>query len=284
MCSAAMAIGSACTERWITQSGVAGSVGVLVAHASYEKQLEDNGIEITLVHSGAHKVDGNPYESLPDAVKAKLQAKLDKNRAVFAKIVADNIGMSVEAVMATEALTYQGQEAVDIGFADRLVNGVEAVPLLIDIINTKSETGNIMPKGTQAAASQPLTQAGAPAAAVEALSAQGLEAARLEGATAERERCHEILTHPEAQSRMAMAVHLATGTSMSAEEAVKLLELSPASATLESTEEDAHQQLTDGLSAAMDSTEQPNLQVTGDSTSLSADESDMNDLLSAHTN
>ncbi|KZN58774.1 capsid assembly protein, partial [Pseudoalteromonas luteoviolacea CPMOR-1] len=69
MCSAAMALGSACTERWITRSGKAGSVGVLVAHTSYEKQLDDVGVDITLIHSGEFKVDGNPYQKLPKEVQ-----------------------------------------------------------------------------------------------------------------------------------------------------------------------------------------------------------------------
>lgn len=279
MCSAAMALGSACTERWITQSGNAGSVGVVVAHANYDKHFENEGVEITLMHSGAHKIDGNPYESLSTEVKARIQAKLDKNRAQFSKIVADNIGMSVEAVMATEAQVYQGQEAVDIGFADRLVNGVEAIPLLIDIIKTKSNTGKTMPQSTQAAASQPTTQANG-----EVATNEQLEAARLEGATQERARCQTILTHEEALSRTAMASHLAFSTAMSADDAVELLKVSPVMATLESTKEDSQQgQLQDALTTAMGQTEQPNLQTSGDSDSLSADQKAENELLSAHT-
>ncbi|MFT7565823.1 MAG: signal peptide peptidase SppA [Pseudoalteromonas distincta] len=284
MCSAAMALGSACTERWITQSGNAGSVGVVVAHANYDKHFENEGVEITLMHSGAHKIDGNPYESLSPEVKARIQAKLDKNRAQFSKIVADNIGMSVDAVMATEAQVYQGQEAVDIGFADRLVNGVEAVPLLIDIIKTKSNTGITMPQSTQAAASQPNTQASASQGNGEVATNEQLEAARLEGATQERARCQTILTHEEALSRTAMASHLAFSTAMSADEAVGLLKVSPVMATLESTKEDSQQsQLQDALTTAMGQTEQPNLQTSGDSDSLSADQQAENELLSAHT-
>lgn len=284
MCSAAMALGSACTERWITQSGNAGSVGVVVAHANYDKHFENEGVEITLMHSGAHKIDGNPYESLSTEVKARIQAKLDKNRAQFSKIVADNIGMSLDAVMATEAQVYQGQEAVEIGFADRLVNGVEAVPLLIDIIKTKSNTGITMPQSTQAAASQPNTQASASQGNGEVATNEQLEAARLEGATQERARCQTILTHEEALSRTSMASHLAFSTAMSADEAVALLKVSPVMATLESTKEDSQQsQLKDALTTAMGQTEQPNLQTSGDSDSLSADQKAENELLSAHT-
>ncbi|NRA78327.1 MAG: S49 family peptidase [Pseudoalteromonas sp.] len=283
MCSAAMALGSACTERWITQSGNAGSVGVVVAHANYEKHLENEGVEITLMHSGAHKIDGNPYESLSVEVKTRIQAKLDKNRAQFSKIVADNIGMSVEAVLATEAKVYQGQEAVDIGFADRLVNGVEAIPLLIDIIKTKSDTGTTMPKSIQAAASQSNTQASTSQGSGETTNEQ-LEAARLEGAAQERARCQTILTHEEAISRPSMASHLAFKTEMGADDAVELLKASPAMATLESTGSDPQtNQMKDGLTHAMSEIEQPNLQTTGDSDSLSADQKAESELLSAHT-
>lgn len=283
MCSAAMALGSACTERWITQSGVAGSVGVVVAHANYEKHLENEGVEITLMHSGAHKVDGNPYEALSSEVQQRIQAKLDKNRQQFSKIVAENIGMSLEAVMATEAKTYQGQEAVDIGFADKLVNGAEAVSLLVEIIQTQSNTGKNMKQGTQTVLEATTAGLSAELAAT-GVEANEIAAARLEGASMERARCQAILTCEDAVNRISMATHLAFSTSLSTDEALGLLKASPAMATLESTASKSQTDtLKDALSSAMNQTGQPDLQTVGDSDSLSADEVEQNDLLSAHT-
>src|SRR5690606_3723189 len=96
-------------------------------HASYENYLEQEGIKVTLIHSGARKVDGNPYEDLPEEVLSRFQADTDALRQQFAELVARNLGITSEAVLATEAAVFRGQAAIDVGFADALVNGHEAV-------------------------------------------------------------------------------------------------------------------------------------------------------------
>ncbi|MBF4401041.1 S49 family peptidase, partial [Vibrio anguillarum] len=51
-CSAGQALSSACSRRLITQTGVAGSVGVVMMHANMEELMKNRGAEITLIHSG----------------------------------------------------------------------------------------------------------------------------------------------------------------------------------------------------------------------------------------
>ncbi|WVM88947.1 S49 family peptidase [Halopseudomonas pachastrellae] len=80
-----------------------------MAHASYEEYLKDEGIKVTLIHSGAQKVEGNPYQDLPEEVLSRFQTDTDALRQEFAQLVARYTGMSVEAVLATEAATYRGQ-------------------------------------------------------------------------------------------------------------------------------------------------------------------------------
>ncbi|MCV6587500.1 MAG: S49 family peptidase, partial [Marinobacterium sp.] len=104
-CSAGMALASSAHRRLITQTGIAGSIGVVMAHASYEKHLEDAGIKVTLIHSGAQKVDGNPYGELPADVLAKFQQNSDQLRLEFAQLVSAHMGISVEKILATEAAT-----------------------------------------------------------------------------------------------------------------------------------------------------------------------------------
>ena len=125
--SAAMALASAASRRLITQTGSAGSVGVVMGHTSYEKLLENEGIKVTLIHSGAHKVDGNPYEDLSPEVLSEFQEESHGLRQDFAELVSSHLGMSVDEVLATEAKMYRGQEAVDIGFADEVINGNDAL-------------------------------------------------------------------------------------------------------------------------------------------------------------
>ncbi|TNM71405.1 S49 family peptidase, partial [Escherichia coli] len=48
-CSAAMLLAAACTRRLVTQTAKIGSIGVMMAHTSYEKQLAQEGVDITLI-------------------------------------------------------------------------------------------------------------------------------------------------------------------------------------------------------------------------------------------
>lgn len=277
MCSAAMMIGAACTERWITQSGRAGSVGVVVAHTSVEKKLEEDGIKITLLHSGKHKVDGNPYEELPDDVRSSIQENLDRNRDIFAHHVSDYIGMTKQAVLDTEAKVYEGQAAIDAGLADRLVNGAEAIPLLIDVINNNRTTGVTMSQNTDTESSQSEVKATKGDASNQSLDEGAI---RADAVLEERKRCESILNSDEAKNRASMASHLAFKTDMSSQEAIALLGVSPESAS--NSTQSASEDLGESLDNAMNSVEQPNLQSSGDAEELSEELKQENSLLSSH--
>lgn len=136
--SGAFAIASAAERRLITQSGMTGSVGVIMAHMSIEKELEEKGRKVTLVYSGNHKVDGNPYQDMPDEVLDRFQKEIDAMRQQFAQIISQNIGLDIDAVLATEAQIFSGTNAIEIRFADELVNGFEAVDLFADYLKSHS--------------------------------------------------------------------------------------------------------------------------------------------------
>lgn len=116
--SAAYALASAAGDIRVTRSGGTGSVGVVTAHVDWSGALAQDGIKVTFIFAGSHKVDGNPYEALPEDVKARIQERIDKIYAVFTSTVARNRKMEDEAVRATEALTFDAQDSVANGFAD----------------------------------------------------------------------------------------------------------------------------------------------------------------------
>ncbi len=118
-CSAGQLLASAASRRLVTQTARTGSIGVMMAHSNYGAALEKQGVEITLIYSGSHKVDGNPYSHLPDDVRETLQSRMDATRRMFAQKVSAYTGLSVQAVLDTEAAVYSGQEAIDAG---RLMN------------------------------------------------------------------------------------------------------------------------------------------------------------------
>lgn len=220
--SAGQLLSAAAGRRLITQTGVAGSIGVLVAHTNMEALMEERGMEITLIHSGAHKVDGNPYQALPDDVRSRLQAEVDDTRRRFAGKVAEFTGLSLDAVMATEAQTYEGQAAVEVGLADEVVNGADAVGLMIEHLNRQ---GNSNRNGVSMAVetNEPTAQGGengqqatAPAATEQQLADAGKNAA-----AAEQARIMGILGCDEAKGREKLANVLVTqGMSVDAAKAV----------------------------------------------------------------
>ena len=86
--SAAYAIASAADRIIVPATGGVGSIGVVCLHADYSGQLAESGVKVTLIHAGAHKVDGNPYEPLPTEVRDEIQAEIDQVRETFADRVA----------------------------------------------------------------------------------------------------------------------------------------------------------------------------------------------------
>ncbi|EIS2195808.1 S49 family peptidase [Salmonella enterica] len=126
-CSAAMLLAAACSHRLVTQTSRMGSIGVVMAHTSYAEKLKQEGIDITLIYSGAHKADLTPSQKLPESVYADYQQRMDEARKMFAEKVARYTGLSVDAVMATEAAVYDGQAIITTGLADGMVNAADAV-------------------------------------------------------------------------------------------------------------------------------------------------------------
>jgi ClpP class serine protease len=71
--SAAYGLASAANEIVISPTSIVGSIGVVMLHADRSGELAAQGVKPTLIFAGSHKVDGNPFEPLSDAVRADLQ-------------------------------------------------------------------------------------------------------------------------------------------------------------------------------------------------------------------
>jgi ClpP class serine protease len=82
--------------------------------------LANDGIAVTHIFAGAHKVDGNQFEPLPAAVRADYQAEINNLYDMFVNAVASTCSISAEAVRATEARVFMGKAAVDAGLAHRV--------------------------------------------------------------------------------------------------------------------------------------------------------------------
>lgn len=62
---------------------------------------------------------------------------MDATRRMFAQKVSAYTGLSVQAVLDTEAAVYSGQEAIDAGLADELVNSTDAITVMRDALDAR---------------------------------------------------------------------------------------------------------------------------------------------------
>lgn len=239
MASSAAYLGASAADKLhITTTGYAGSIGVVMRHVDFSAALASDGIAVTHIFAGSHKVDGNQFEPLPDSVRTDFQAEIDSLYSMFVDAVALHRSIDAAAVRATQAQTYRGQAAVDLGLADSVTTTDQVIAELAAmrparsyglpaqvIANDKGETmsGTTAPAGT----AQPtvFTQTDLDRARAEG-HASGLSEGTKAGAEAERARVTAIQTHAEAAGRTALTAQcIAQG--LTAEQAGALLAAAP---------------------------------------------------------
>ncbi|GHE05444.1 serine peptidase [Defluviimonas sp. 20V17] len=173
--SAGYALASQADRIILPRTGAVGSIGVVVMHTDMSGELQDAGVTITLIHSGAHKVDGNPFQPLPAAVRSSIQEELDALRTLFAQTVAAGRGsrLTEAAALATEAESYRGAAAVRAGLADEVSDPASAFAAFAAAVNGRPAARsamsgraqgsrlikeNAMTTSPQTAAADPLTE------------------------------------------------------------------------------------------------------------------------------
>ncbi len=116
--SAAYAIACACDRITVPRTGGTGSIGVIGMHVDFSEALSQAGITVTMIRYGAHKAEGNPYEKLEAAARARMQADIDTMGELFVETVARNRRLKASAIRGTKAETFLGAAGVAAGLAD----------------------------------------------------------------------------------------------------------------------------------------------------------------------
>lgn len=215
--SAAYSLASVADKIIMPRTGGVGSVGVVTAHVDYSENLKEAGVKIQFIHAGEHKVDGNPYEPLPEEVKNRMQARIDGLYDIFTATVARNLGVDEQVVRDTEALTYDADEATSLGLAHEIRPIDEALAAFNSGLTATK--GDIIMSEKEQQKTSAFTQAD-----IDAARAEG----RKEGASAERQRIQGILGCEEATARRELSFHLSMNTELSVDDAKGILAATPA--------------------------------------------------------
>jgi signal peptide peptidase SppA len=175
--SAGYALASGASRITTMPTGISGSIGVVMLHLDFSKYLEEEGIKPTFIFAGAHKVDGNVYEPLPENVRQRMQGEISSFYDQFIETVAaGRRAMTADQIRGTGALVFKGQDAVDIGLADAVGTFEEVLADLTTAAKTRATSaskGSFMTKQAgEPGASIPET---APAAVAPAQEAQRTE-------------------------------------------------------------------------------------------------------------
>lgn len=212
--SAAYGLAAQADQVVISSTSMVGSIGVVMLHLDRSGELASKGVRPTLIHAGAHKVDGNSFGPLPEGVRAAMQRDVMAFYDRFLETVEAGRGRRLSAAKArkTEAQTYIGKDAISAGLADRLGSLDEVLAEL----HSAASTGR--------AASVQTRKGKIP------MDNSYDEGIARQARAAERQRISAIVNSPAANGRAAAALRLALESDMSAEAASGLLGTFPAEA------------------------------------------------------
>lgn len=118
--SAAYLMASAIGDVSMSRTSGGGSIGVIAKHLDQSARNEQMGVKVTTVYAGAHKNDMSPHEPLTEQSLKFLNDMVQNYYTQFVDAVARYRGISADAVRATEAGVFFGQQCVDLGLADRI--------------------------------------------------------------------------------------------------------------------------------------------------------------------
>lgn len=208
--SAAYWIASAADKIVMDATAMVGSVGVVAAFS------KDDNKTIEIVSSNAQ--DKRP-DLNTDEGRGVVQAIVDDMESVFIGAVSEFRGMARDQITALRGGVLIGAKAVEAGFADE-VGSLECV------ISSLTYREGPMDLQTLKADHPALYQA----VFDQGVASVDQTALKAEGAKVERERIFAILNHEHAEGRAEQAKVLALETDMNAEQAGKVLAVTPVAA------------------------------------------------------
>ena len=149
-CSAAQAILSSCKYSYSTASSQLGSIGAMLVHLSYQEQLKNSGVTVSLITSGSLKALGNPYKNLTKEELAIFQTSVDLLSETYIdklKVYKQNIDAA--AIKDLEAAIITPETALHLN----LITGIKEFKDIMSDTPT-TETGTVKSQETLSAVEQ----------------------------------------------------------------------------------------------------------------------------------
>lgn len=230
--SAAYGIASAAREIIISPTSVVGSIGVVMLHVDRSAEMAQKGVRATLIHAGAHKVDGHPFGPLSAEVAADLQRDVMTFYDRFLDVVAEGRAGRLTAAQAraTEARTFIGADAIKQGLADKIATFDETLERLATSTPKPARLGAARANFGASKMDDDMIPRAEHEKAIKAARDDGFAAGAAEGsakgAAAERGRIEAILGLDAAKGREAQA-HALIAAGIDAEAANTILSAGP---------------------------------------------------------
>lgn len=124
-CSGGMWLAAQCQRLYATASSRVGSVGVYTMTMDYTRMLEKEGVSVNAIHAGKYKLLGAYWKPLAEDERAILQKRVDKIYGEFKAAMESHRVVSDEHF--GNGLTFDGEEAAEMGFTDGVVDSLEDV-------------------------------------------------------------------------------------------------------------------------------------------------------------
>jgi len=119
--SGAYWLASAARKRYISATGIAGSIGVVTQHVEYSKQDENDGVTRKILRTGEFKQLFNSVEPLTEKAEEETLKLMLETEAVFVREVSSNLNLSIKQLEpALEGREFVGQQAVKVGLFDKV--------------------------------------------------------------------------------------------------------------------------------------------------------------------
>jgi signal peptide peptidase SppA len=123
-CSGGMWLAMQCQRAYCTESSSSGSIGVWCAYLDLTRQMEKEGVKVQEFSAGKYKTMGAYWKPLTKEESAMIQDGVDKIYEQFKEAVQTRRVVDDEFM---QGQIFDGEEAVEAGLVDGLVESIEEV-------------------------------------------------------------------------------------------------------------------------------------------------------------